>query len=71
MPKNTDAPVVVENLSHFYGKGALQRQILFDVSTVIPAGEIVIVTGPSSLTANGCAFVPCWVSVPANCSLMA
>jgi putative ABC transport system ATP-binding protein len=47
MPKNTDAPVVVENLSHFYGKGALQRQILFDVSTVIPAGEIVIVTGPS------------------------
>ena len=47
MPKNIDAPVVVENLSHYYGKGALRRQILFDVSTVIPAGEIVIVTGPS------------------------
>jgi putative ABC transport system ATP-binding protein len=47
MLKNADAPVVVENLSHYYGKGALRRQILFDVSTVIPAGEIVIVTGPS------------------------
>jgi putative ABC transport system ATP-binding protein len=41
------APVVVENLCHYYGKGALRRQILFDVSTSIPAGEIVIVTGPS------------------------
>jgi putative ABC transport system ATP-binding protein len=42
-----DAPVVVESLSHHYGKGSLRRQILFDVSTTIPAGEIVIVTGPS------------------------
>ena len=41
------APVVVENLCHYYGKGALRRQILFDVSTSVPAGEIVIVTGPS------------------------
>jgi putative ABC transport system ATP-binding protein len=47
MLRNADAPVVVENLSHYYGKGTLKRQILFDVSTVIPAGEIVIVTGPS------------------------
>jgi putative ABC transport system ATP-binding protein len=44
---NADAPVIVENLNHYYGKGALRRQILFDVSTTIPAGEIVIVTGPS------------------------
>jgi putative ABC transport system ATP-binding protein len=42
-----EAPVVVENLSHYFGQGALRRQILFDVSTTIPAGEIVIVTGPS------------------------
>ena len=41
------APVVVESLCHYYGKGALRRQILFDVSTSVPAGEIVIVTGPS------------------------
>ena len=42
-----EAPVIAENLSHSFGKGALRRQILFDVSTTIPAGEIVIVTGPS------------------------
>jgi len=40
-------PIVVESLDHFYGKGALRRQILFDVSATIPAGEIIIVTGPS------------------------
>jgi len=47
MPAAADAPVVVEHLNHYYGKGALRRQILYDISTVIPAGEIVIVTGPS------------------------
>lgn len=41
------APIVVEGLSHAFGKGSLRKQVLFDVSTVIPAGEIVIVTGPS------------------------
>jgi len=41
------APVVVERLDHHYGKGGLRRQILFEVSTTIPAGEIIIVTGPS------------------------
>jgi putative ABC transport system ATP-binding protein len=41
------APIAVENLSHFYGSGELRKQILFDVSTQIGAGEIVIVTGPS------------------------
>ena len=47
MPASTDAPIVVENLNHYYGKGPLRRQILYDVTTTIPAGEIVIVTGPS------------------------
>jgi len=41
------APIVVRGLSHAFGKGALRKQILFDISTEIPAGEIVIVTGPS------------------------
>jgi len=41
------APIEVRNLNHFYGKGALRRQILFDVSTDIGQGEIIIVTGPS------------------------
>jgi putative ABC transport system ATP-binding protein len=41
------APIKVENLNHHYGHGALRKQILFDVTTEIRAGEIVIVTGPS------------------------
>ena len=41
------SPVFVENLNHSFGKGALEKQILFDISTEIPAGEIVILTGPS------------------------
>jgi len=40
-------PVIVEGLNHSFGKGELKKQILFDVSTRIEAGEIVIVTGPS------------------------
>ncbi len=41
------APIRVNGLNHFFGKGSLRKQILFDISTEIPAGEIVIVTGPS------------------------
>ena len=41
------SPIVVEGLNHAYGKGELRKQILFDVSVEIGAGEIVIVTGPS------------------------
>ena len=44
---SSEPPIVVHNLNHSYGKGALRKQILFDVSTEIPRGEIVIVTGPS------------------------
>ena len=41
------APVALVGVNHYFGAGALQKQILFDVSTEISAGEIVIVTGPS------------------------
>ena len=41
------APVALVGVKHYFGAGALQKQILFDVSTEISAGEIVIVTGPS------------------------
>jgi putative ABC transport system ATP-binding protein len=40
-------PIRVSGLNHSFGKGELKKQILFDVSTEIKAGEIVIVTGPS------------------------
>ena len=39
--------ISVENLSHFFGKGELQKQVLFDINLSIDRGEIVILTGPS------------------------
>ena len=43
----SEAIIVVERVSHYFGTGALRRQILFEVSTEIQRGEIVILTGPS------------------------
>lgn len=41
-------PVInVKNLSHYYGKGDLKKQVLFGVSLEIYSGEIVLMTGPS------------------------
>ena len=39
--------VAIEQLSHFYGKGALRNQILFDINLELKTGEIVILMGPS------------------------
>ena len=41
-------PVIsIDHVDHYYGSGALQKQVLFDVSTTIMPGEIVLLTGPS------------------------
>ena len=42
-----DVPVRVRGLNHYYGRGALRKQILFEIHTEIQRGEIVIATGPS------------------------
>jgi putative ABC transport system ATP-binding protein len=39
--------ILSESVSHYYGRGALRKQILFGINLEIPEGEIVIVTGPS------------------------
>ena len=39
--------IVVEQLDHFFGKGELRKQVLFEINLSIDAGEIVILTGPS------------------------
>lgn len=39
--------VAINNLNHYFGKGSLRKQILFDVSLGIQPGEIVLMTGPS------------------------
>lgn len=41
-------PIVsIRNVNYWYGEAALRRQVLFDVSTDIMPGEIVLLTGPS------------------------
>ncbi|KAF3883735.1 MULTISPECIES: DevA family ABC transporter ATP-binding protein [Nostocales] len=41
-------PVIsINKLNHYYGRGSLKRQILFDINLEIFPGEIVIMTGPS------------------------
>lgn len=48
MTMNTKEPVIsIKNISHYYGKGALRKQILFDINLEVYPGEIVIMTGPS------------------------
>ncbi|KJH70201.1 DevA family ABC transporter ATP-binding protein [Aliterella atlantica] len=39
--------IAIENINHYYGKGNLRKQVLFDINLNIDAGEIVIMTGPS------------------------
>lgn len=40
-------PIALEGVSYTYGKGALKKQILFDINASVRAGEVVILTGPS------------------------
>lgn len=40
-------PIALEDVSFSFGKGALRKQILFDIAARIDGGEIVILTGPS------------------------
>jgi putative ABC transport system ATP-binding protein len=39
--------IALQDVSYSYGKGALEKQILFDIGTKIEGGEIIILTGPS------------------------
>src|SRR5262245_2281360 len=43
-----ETPVIsMRNVSHYFGSGALRKQILFEITCEILPGEIVIMTGPS------------------------
>ncbi|XWK90679.1 MAG: ATP-binding cassette domain-containing protein [Phormidium sp.] len=43
----TASVISVNKLNHYFGKGSLRKQALFDINLQISAGEIVILTGPS------------------------
>lgn len=42
-----ESVITIDCVNHFFGKGRLRKQILFEVCTDIQAGEVVIMTGPS------------------------
>ncbi|MBD2452374.1 DevA family ABC transporter ATP-binding protein [Nostoc sp. FACHB-152] len=47
-PLNNSEPVIsIQNLDHYFGKGQLRKQVLFNINLTIKAGEIIIMTGPS------------------------
>ena len=41
------AAVVVDQLSHAFGQGAMRREVLQNISLRIEPGEVVLLTGPS------------------------
>ncbi|HIK36374.1 MAG: DevA family ABC transporter ATP-binding protein [Geminocystis sp.] len=45
--QETEKVVEIRNLDFFYGKGAMRKQILFDINLTLKKGEIVIMKGPS------------------------
>ncbi|MEO1006920.1 MAG: ATP-binding cassette domain-containing protein, partial [Cyanobacteria bacterium J06638_38] len=42
-----DKVVEIQNLAHFFGRGELKKQILFDINLTLKTGEVVILKGPS------------------------
>ncbi|MEO0852733.1 MAG: ATP-binding cassette domain-containing protein, partial [Cyanobacteria bacterium J06648_11] len=48
VPDTQSSPAIaVSGLSHYFGRGPLRKQILFDVTFEIARGEVVILMGPS------------------------
>jgi putative ABC transport system ATP-binding protein len=45
--QSTQPVIDIENLDHYFGKGELRKQVLFDINLEINRGEIVLMTGPS------------------------
>ncbi|WP_052035136.1 DevA family ABC transporter ATP-binding protein [Xenococcus sp. PCC 7305] len=45
--QSTDKVVEIQNLAHFFGRGELKKQILFDINLTLKTGEVVILKGPS------------------------
>ncbi|MEM7762126.1 MAG: DevA family ABC transporter ATP-binding protein [Cyanobacteria bacterium P01_G01_bin.67] len=44
---NNQSVIDIKNLNHYFGKGELRKQVLFNIDLQINRGEIVLMTGPS------------------------
>ena len=44
---NNQPVIDIKNLDHYFGKGELRKQVLFNINLEIDRGEIVLMTGPS------------------------
>ncbi|MBD2578069.1 DevA family ABC transporter ATP-binding protein [Oscillatoria sp. FACHB-1406] len=42
-----ESAISIGHLNHYFGKGQLRKQVLFEIDLEINTGEIVIMTGPS------------------------
>lgn len=43
----SNSVILAININHYYGKGQLRKQILYEISVDIKVGEIIIMNGPS------------------------
>lgn len=43
----TEPIIAIDRVNHYFGKGQLRKQILFEVTAQVAPGEVVIMTGPS------------------------
>jgi putative ABC transport system ATP-binding protein len=43
----TEPIILINNLDHYFGKGEMRKQVLFNINLEINIGEIIIMTGPS------------------------
>lgn len=63
-------PVIsVRQLNHYFGQGALRKQVLFDINLDVFPGEIVIMTGPSGSGKTTLLTLLCGLRSPQSGSL--
>src|ERR1022692_2094753 len=48
----SETVIAAQGLNHYFGAGALRKQILYDITVNVQAGEIVILPGPSGSGKN-------------------
>jgi putative ABC transport system ATP-binding protein len=46
-PAQESIAVQIRQLSYYFGRGDLRKQVLYDIDLDLPPGQIVIMTGPS------------------------